>query len=80
VEAPITVEHLIDEHGIDKAVLQSWGVNTDEQNARRLLSLQLEMRHSIDHAQRKVGHEHIGDDVTNGDSAIALAPPRHAGV
>jgi hypothetical protein len=54
--ADVDVEHLVNEHGINRSALP---VSTPRgRDARRNLTLLLEMKHSADHAQRKVGHDH----------------------
>jgi hypothetical protein len=52
----VDVDHLVNEHGIDRALLN---VRTpDTRTAQRHLALFYEFKHSTDHAQRKVGHDH----------------------
>lgn len=54
--ADIDVEHLVQDHGIDRALLLVRP--SGSRQARRHLTLFYEMKHSADHAQRKVGHDH----------------------
>ena len=52
----VDVDHLVNEHGIDRKALVVGP--TRGRGAQRNLALIYEMRHAADHAQRKVGHEH----------------------
>jgi hypothetical protein len=52
----VDVEHLVNDHGIDRRALTL--TKPDNRNARRHVALYFEMKHAADHAQRKVGHEH----------------------
>lgn len=52
----VDVDHLVNEHGIDRKALK---VQTPPgRAAQRHLALVFEMKHAADHAQRKVGHDH----------------------
>lgn len=52
----VDVDHLVNEHGIDRKAL----IIREPRGraAQRNLALYFEMKHSADHAQRKVGHDH----------------------
>jgi hypothetical protein len=52
----LDVEHLVTDHGIDRKALGIGPVRG--RGAQRNLALYYEMKHSADHAQRKVGHDH----------------------
>lgn len=54
--ADVDVDHLVKEHGIDRNALAVRQPNS--RAAKRNLALYFEMKHSADHAQRKVGHDH----------------------
>lgn len=52
----IDLDHLVNDHGIDKKALPTGKASS--RVAKRNLALYYEMKHSADHAQRKVGHDH----------------------
>jgi hypothetical protein len=54
--ADVDVDHLVNEHGIDRKAVDVRPTNS--RAAKRNLALIFEMKHAADHAQRKVGHEH----------------------
>lgn len=54
--AEVNIDHLVNDHGIDRRALS---VTTPRgRGAQRNLALYLEMKHSADHAQRKIDHDH----------------------
>lgn len=52
----VDIEHLVHDHGIDRKALVIRPARG--RAAQRNLALYFEMKHSADHAQRKVGHDH----------------------
>lgn len=52
----VDVDHLVNDHGIDRALLVVRKPGT--RGAARNVALFYEMKHAADHAQRKVGHDH----------------------
>jgi len=54
--AEVDLDHLVNDHGIDRKALPNGEVRS--RAAKRNLALYFEMKHSADHAQRKVGHDH----------------------
>lgn len=55
---PVSPEHLVQEHGMDRRVVDRPRGEPRGSSAARHVSLFLQMQHATDHAQRKVGHEH----------------------
>lgn len=53
----VSRDHLVRDHGVDPAAIPQ-SKPPRRGGAERHATLWLEMKHSADHAQRRVGHEH----------------------